>query len=211
MAYTMAVGDIVQATVTYFQTNVVQMMNTFHYRLIEPASLPDGAQALTQLLNSFFGNDTSTHWPNAWAGISSLTIAISEVRAQRIFPIRNVPVVIPRDITGIVQSEGAPGVIQYTIVEQGDFARQGGAGGLRVPGIPLAFLQDSLITPEFQTLAANLVSFAQTDKIVVGTPNVIWRPIIFNRTQPATSQDVTRATLKQEVRSQRTRVAFRGI
>lgn len=211
MAYALAQGDIIQVTVSYFQQNVVEMQNTFHYRMAAPTTIANGEAALNLLINQFFEETTSTHWPNAWAGVSSTSVAVSKIKAQRIFPLRNVPLIALRDVPGIVVSTAFPGVLQWSITERGDFAGKGKTGGIRIPGLPETAVLDGRLTPAFQTAAVTLRSFVTTTKTTVGGEAATWVPIIFNRTLPATSQDITSATIQESVRAQRTRIIFRGI
>lgn len=208
MPYPINTGDIVQVNVSYFQNQVVQEINTFHYRLTSGGPVADGAQAITVFLDTFFNNATSTQWPNAWAGVSSSEVAVSEVRGQHIWPTRHVPVPVARQIPGISIQPSFPGPVQWTISRSGEVSTKGAVGGLRIPGLPHDAVSDSRLTPAFMTAAESLRSFVTTPKIL---GSVTWSPIIFKRAAPDASQLVAFAIIRPEVRTQRTRVSLRGI
>lgn len=209
MAYPINQNDIVQLTIRYAQSNIVEMMNVLHYRYVSTPTITDGRAAILALLQFFEAAVPGGGWTDRWQPLASNLVALDRFWGQKIYPIRYAKVEWDITTTGAVAGNPLPGICQWGIVKRSEVAARYGRGGIRVPGLPDTMEEGSRLTeaalPDAESLA--LLVAAQLEPVT----GQIWRPIILRRDTPGVSEFVSEVSVNRTISTQRTRIAFRGI
>lgn len=209
MAYPISTGDIVQITVKYAQSNIVEMMNVLHYRYTSVPQLPDGAFAIEALIQSFAVNLASAGWESLWAPLASNLVNIDRYIGQKVYPTRWAQVEFDVATPGSVVANPLPGLAQFAITKRGEVAARYSVGGIRVPGLAETMEEGSQLTNPAMALATTMAMALTVNLEPVGAQT--WEPIVYRRGNPGSSVRVAEAFAQRTLRTQRTRIAFRGI
>lgn len=208
--FPLAIGDIVLITMVFRSLNVDTMFNTLYWRFEGPADIPDGPNAIEDLMQ-FHGNDAiASTFATNWKDWASQDFTLDAVWGQRVYPTRMVKQIVDVAVPGANAVQGMPGLVQATIVRRALVAGRGATGAIRVCGVredAVEFGQlNAIAIQQLENLALNIQG-----QIVLPAPTANWRAIIFNRANPVFSQPVESTEVKTNVRAQRSRINFRGI
>jgi hypothetical protein len=209
MPYTINQGDIVQVTVVTEMPAIRRCLNVLHYRYIEEPTIPDGAGAILDLLQHFGNPALTLSWPGTWRELASDQAVIEEYWGQRIYPVRYAKVKMDTNQVGTLPGEPLPAVAQFAIEKRGDIAARYAVGGVRIAGLEESLEAASQLTVAGRVVADNMAQFIRSKLTTPG--GVEWQPIVYRRSNPGSSVDVTESMVNGVISSQRTRIAFRGI
>jgi hypothetical protein len=216
MPYVIAPESFIEVRIRYAMVNI-EMMNVYHYRYAGPTQIPDGYQAAFQLGGHIANVAVSGagRFAHYWQILAAnVGITIYNVQTQWIHPLRY----------GVVNQEMAPvgGLVAQNVLPPPDQARimftteRAGKhfrGGLCIPGLTvLDYDVAGLWTAGAKTALGNLGNnVAGTIQIGAALTYGPWERIIFQRLAPTASMKVIGSVVMPQVRTQRRRVAGRGI
>lgn len=213
MEWIISNGDIVQVVVSYESINIIRLMNTFHYRAVDfpPAGLV-GDQVLQNLLERHFAPaGVIPNWADLWSSATAPEYRITNITAQKIFPTRIRPVGIAQNFPGVRTGSPLPAVATWSITKRALQATRHGIGGLRMSGLPDTDEENGVTTVAVRPVLDTVAAFAAARLTNTDTDPEGWDPLILNRASPALSLVVSNAIPQFTIRSQRTRIAFRGL
>ena len=206
MAYTVAVGSIVELTVlgTLYQQRV---MNVFHYRIKTLGSNADGHDALFKINDAFeVGGGTNEKL------LQCVSVDVGQLtnRLQWITPVRyRAREFSNTETNGLVAVACELPAVSASVEFAGELADRHGIGRKSIFGVPTTAYNDGRPTSTyFTTLSAFAVS--AVGNLTTDTGMVL-EPVIFNRANPADSRTIVQGGPKNEMRTQRTRIIGRGI
>jgi len=207
--YQIQTGNIAQIVVEYATANTVTSLNVLHYRYVSAPTLTNGPTALLELVDAFLTVHMGSGWLGVWQPLAATTVNLDKVTGQMVYPIRYAKVESDIVATGSVAAQPLPSVVQWSITKKAELAAPYGVGGIRMTGLPDTMEVNGELTAPALVLAADVAAFLKTNIAVNGVQD--WEPIIYRRTVPSASLRVDQAVVQNEVRSQRSRIAFRGI
>jgi len=209
MAYPINTGDIIQLTVKYAQSQVVEMMNVLHYRYTGTPTITDGEAGIQEALQWFATQLNGSGWEGTWAPLASNLVNIDKYLGQKVYPTRWAITEFNVATPGDVAQDPLPGFAQWSITKRGEVAARYAVGGIRVPGLPNTFEEGGQIAAGQRGLADDAAQVVALPMEPVAGRT--WVPVVYRRTNPGSSVEVAQTFAQYTLRTQRTRISFRGI
>lgn len=185
-----------------------QVMNVFTYRYNGSAELPDGvaaANAVWTNLNGVAGLFT------VWREALSVKVTQIEARLQWTHPDRFAYIVKtdPAKTEGAIGGDAYPVNTSAVITKRTINAGRDQVGAVHVPGVPMTFFTNGILQPA--GLDAYAAVGAKTiEAINTAIPAAEYLPVLFHRTSPAVSPQVTNISVQGFARIMRRRTVGVG-
>lgn len=209
MAYPITTGSLIELGIagTLFGQRTLTL---FHYR-ITGTTITDGQAALEDWLDSLTGNIAIggayfAACSEDWTGyqLSAQVIYVPGPSVQR----RPKVVLSITTFPGEVASPSLPPGVAAALTRRSEVASRRGLGTIHMPGVPTSFTSGG----ELSTLGID--SYTTLGGAFMENPTIgsmTGTPMIYNRSNPADSIQVTSVTPQSTVRTMRRRVVGRGI
>lgn len=203
MPYEVTDGAILEFTVRgVFEGQVC--LTVLHYKLVNSLGLPDGDLAISQLNTEM--NDL-TDFIGFYSACVHSDYLFNQLVYQWIWPVRyHRQVKVPVPTAGTVTGTKLPPNVSGAISKFSDKATRHSRGTVHMPAVPGTFHSQGLITgsgqASYNDLAGHIVLTRQTESLI---------PILFNRVNPAVSEQVTNARAETTSRVNRRRTVGLGI
>jgi hypothetical protein len=209
LAYNVSAGDIIEVTIRG-SINLQTTLSILHYRLA--TITPQDGPTLAGLFNGEINSALPSCLLSAYADCCSEDMIILEVGLQWIYPIRyarlNYTAVIG---TGVVPSPCLPPAVATALTKRSDLAGRSKQGTLHMPGVPTSFVGSGLLNAPAIAAYNSLGTLLNDTVTPTGSGGSDFIPIIFHRSSPAGSVDITNVVVQDTSRTMRRRVVGRGI
>lgn len=209
MAYPITTGTIIELGIagTLFAQRTLTL---FHYRLTG-TTVTDGEAALEEWLSSLTGN---VALGGAYFAACSEDWTGYQLSAQVIFvpgpSVQRRPKVVMNISTyeGEVASPSLPPGVAVALTRRSEVATRRGVGTIHMPAVPTSYTANGSLN---STGLADYTTFGDAcmENPTIGTLTGV--PLIYNRTAPVDSIQVTSVTPQSTLRTMRRRVVGRGI
>lgn len=207
MAYPISPNSIAEITLVQ-RLDGQTMLSILHYRYFGTADILDGAVALTTLVDDLNDNDPGRFvYEMAQAQVN--TVTYTQIVAQWILPSRWARALyVPFRATGTRAVDAISSSSAAVITKRTDFPAPHGVGSLHLGGLAYTDAFQSQWTLATRALTDN-VGLAMKRPVTLAGGEL--RPVVLNRTLPATSQEILSAITEPTVRTMRSRVVGRGV
>lgn len=206
MPYTIGDGAILSVT---FESLVKSQQNltVLHYQYVGVDTLPDGRQALDDLLEKI--TDAGELYENYQNCLSNDATAMRVV-GQWITPLRYARITkIGAETTGQVLSAIFAPNMAFAITKQGDRANRHNIGTVHMPAVPNSFIGGAEMNGAGFIAYGNFAA-EMKNPIEVGVGGPIYSPVIFNRANPNASATFDNYTINSQTRTMRRRTVGVG-
>lgn len=205
MAYDIGINDVLLITVEYEQDSQT-MLNTFCYK---PTAATEGGIGEAEVIKALAAFK-ATKVPALKENMSASVLIVS-VRGQIIYPNRRPYEQSPVGTLGdIVETTPLPPANQVSLTRVSTLATKGATGGLRIPGVPLEYVENGELTNEAYT-NYGVSAIALAKSITPDMSEIEWQPIIFSPRTHRTENYVRNIIVQRPVRTVSRRVVRRGI
>lgn len=207
MAYQVASGAILEATIRG-RNQDQRILSLFHYRYISTSAPQDGVDVINTF-NTKFNTAAVASMVGAFAAAAPLTAVFDEVVYQWVFPTRRARLVkSPARTAGLREDTLAPSNIGLFVEKLSDEAGRHGHGGLHWGYVGSSDYDGNNFTLGALTNMDNIrARMVETINLEFGIDMV---PLIFNRTAPVNSIEVTGTVIKPGVRTMHRRTVGLG-
>lgn len=206
MAYPISLGNIVEVTTIFHDSNQV-IMNLFHYKFFSGPVITDGRAALQDLMDAMQAGGGFTQ---KYAQCISQNIADINLFAQWIYTTRYSKKESLNPIgPGLVAADRVSPNLAVAITKRGDLANKHNVGTIHMGGVPNTFQEFGNVT------AAGFLAyddFRLTASASITTAlGRVYHPLIFNREDPGASVEVSTTFTQTTTRTMRRRTVGLGI
>lgn len=207
MPYLINTNDIVLVTLRYRVGNQT-CLNNVHYRYEGSAPIADGATALQDLISDL-KTDAVDGWVVPIVSATSDQVVFNQITGQKIYPTRYAPQVTLMGNTGGQAVAAYPPNVSACISKKIELAKKGRVGRIEIAGLPQDTAVNGLWTSGTMTNLEVVANNLKLDR-VAGAEGP-FKPIVFNKKLPATSEIISATLVQQTARVMRRRTVGLGI
>lgn len=207
MPYTVTPGSILEFTIRG-SANGQTTLSLFHYRYTGSGDYPNAGTALSSWINGYLTNATPIGQA-MWLGAMSQQWVQEGIGAQWIYPLRYSRLFLPTAATvGAVAQPMLPQNVSLAITKRTDLAGRRGTGTLHLPGVPVTFVSNGLVTAAAVGGVSDITDNIEQAYIYSARE---FEPVLLHRAAGNLSPVITGGELQSTSRTMRRRTVRVGI
>lgn len=208
MPYTVTPGSIMEFTIRG-SANGQTTLSIFHFRYTGSGDYSNAQNATQAFINAYLPGGDGPITQDTWLNMMSQQWVQQGITAQWIYPLRYArqEELTPATVGAVAQNM-LPQNVALAITKKSDLAGRIGTGTLHLPGVPVTFVTNGMVTAA--ALAAISPFVDQLNQAYIYSTRE-FVPIILHRAAGNLSQVIVNAQLQDTARTMRRRTVRLGI